>query len=284
VNAAWLAAAIGAESISFVALAQTQRHLLAAGGTRVRLRQMLGLSFEANALTVTLPGGTGIAAGYSLRRYRRWGASTPAAAFAVVASAALSAVAFGALVAVWAVLRGDPAGWAAVGAAGPAAGIAAVAVAQRHRLPRVAAAVGRLVDRCRLRRSSEVAARLERFAVGFGAVRPRRRAWTAGLAHAALNWVADLACLAATCIATDAHLPRLGLVAGAYLAGLAASGVGILPAGIGVVDAAMVGTFRGGGMALAPAARAVLCYRILSVGLVVALGWVLWLRRRQVTR
>ncbi|MEO6887033.1 MAG: hypothetical protein ABI232_12225 [Jatrophihabitantaceae bacterium] len=71
-NFAWFAVAVVAEFASMGAFARLQRRMLGAGGTWVPLRRMLVMTYAANAVSVTLPLGTALSAGYSFRRMRRW--------------------------------------------------------------------------------------------------------------------------------------------------------------------------------------------------------------------
>ena len=64
-------------------------------------------------------------------------------------------------------------------------------------------------------------------------MRPSARDWRAASGHALLNWLLDLACLAACAHAVG--LTGVGTTAllAAYVAGMAASGLSLLPGGIG---------------------------------------------------
>jgi uncharacterized protein (TIRG00374 family) len=98
----------------------------------------------------------------------------------------------------------------------------------------------------------------------------------AGFGFAGLNWIADLACLVACSHAIGANGASLAVVTVAFLAGMSASGLSLLPGGLGVVDAAMIIALTQGGVSTVPATAAVLLYRLISFALVVALGWVVW--------
>jgi hypothetical protein len=67
-------------------------------------------------------------------------------------------------------------------------------------------------------------------------------------------------------------LTEMGLLA-AYIAGMSASSVAVLPGGFGVVELAMILTLHGTGVPTAAATAAVLLYRLISCVLVVAVGW-----------
>ncbi|MGH8961441.1 MAG: lysylphosphatidylglycerol synthase transmembrane domain-containing protein, partial [Jatrophihabitantaceae bacterium] len=119
-------------------------------------------------------------------------------------------------------------------------------------------------------------AALHRFVREVAAIKPRSRDWLAGLGFAGINWVADLVCLVASCHAVGAGRSTLVLVMVAYVAGMSASSVSLLPGGFGVVDAAMILALTSGGVGTVPATAGVLVYRLISVALVVLLGWLVW--------
>jgi lysylphosphatidylglycerol synthase-like protein len=68
----------------------------------------------------------------------------------------------------------------------------------------------------------------------------------------------------------------LVLVMVAYIAGMSASGLSLLPGGLGVVDAAMIFALTQGGVSTTLATAGVLLYRLISFALVVSLGWIIW--------
>jgi uncharacterized membrane protein YbhN (UPF0104 family) len=106
-------------------------------------------------------------------------------------------------------------------------------------------------------------------------IHPRRRDWTMAFVLATSNWIADLMCLYAACQAVGAPA-GLRIVALAYFAGMGVSSLSVLPGGLGPVEVAMVVTLTSSvGVGLATAA--VVIYRLVSLVLLVAIGWVLWL-------
>ena len=105
-------------------------------------------------------------------------------------------------------------------------------------------------------------------------VRPTGMDWTAAAVFAVANWVFDVLCLAASAFALGMHGLTLPLLLIAYTAGMAASGISLLPGGLGVVETAMVLALVGGGIPAATALPAVLLYRLISLVGVVGAGWV----------
>jgi hypothetical protein len=276
----WLTLAVVTELMSMGAFARVQRRMLSAGGARVPMCRMAALTYAANALSVSIPAGTALSSGYVFKRLRTWGATAPAAGFTIVASGLLSTLSFALLAVACAVWAGNGGFGSLVIVAGAIGiGIAALAT-RRHRKPDLLLRIsGRAVmraNRIMHRPPQAGVAALQRVLAELSAIKPRSRDWLAGLGFAELNWVADLACLAACCRAVGANGSSLLLVLVAYIAGMSTSGLSVLPGGLGVVDAAMIFAFTQGGVSTVHATAAVLLYRLISFALVVALGWLIW--------
>jgi uncharacterized protein (TIRG00374 family) len=99
------------------------------------------------------------------------------------------------------------------------------------------------------------------------------RDWTAASGYALLPWLLGLACLAACAYAVG--LTGVGMTAllTAYVAGMATSGLPLLPGGLGAVDAALVLGLVAAGSPATVALSAVVLDRMISLVGVVA-GWV----------
>jgi hypothetical protein len=276
----WVAVAGFAELLSMGAFAHVQRRMLLVGGPSVRMRRMAVLTYAANAMSATLPGGTALSSGYIFKRLRSWGVSVPAAGFTLLASAVLSTLSFALLALVCAALAGSGSLGSIAALAGAAvAATAAVLLRRRDRsdlLIRLASRALAGVNRIVRRAPGTGLDGLHRIVRDLSAMQPRSRDWLAGFGFAELNWIADLACLAACCRAVGAPGPSLMLVAVAYVAGMSASSISLLPGGLGVVDAAMIFALTQGGVSAVSAAAGVLLYRLISFALVVAPGWLFW--------
>jgi putative heme transporter len=276
----WIGLAVLASVASMGQFARTQRRMLRAAGTHVPIRSMLRLAFEANAINITLPGGTVFSIAYTASRLRGLGATAAGAGFSLLASGLLSSVTFWALALTYAGLAGGS-GWTLLALA--AALLVTALLLHRHpgAVRRLGGAgIGRMAARLD-RRHGRAAAAMRRFAAELGAVRPRGRDWAAGTAFATLNWLTDLGCLVVCFVAVTHDLPSLLVVLAAYLAGMTASSVSVLPGGFGVIEVAMILTFTAGGVGADAAVPAVLLYRLVSCVLVVALGWGVWLAGRR---
>jgi hypothetical protein len=260
--------------------ARTQRRMLRAAGTRVPIRSMIRLAYEANAISVTLPGGTAFSAVYAATRLRGLGATSVGAGFSLLASGVLSSVMFWTLALAYAGIAGGAPPWLLLLLLTPVVGM--ILRGRRRR------GVGRLVQRSAVRvaallerRRHDRAARIvRRFAHEFRTVRPSGSDWAVGTVFAALNWLTDLACLAICCVAVSDNTPSLIAILSAYLAGMSASSISMLPGGFGLTEVAMIVAFTANGVGADSATPAVLLYRLISCVLMVAAGWVAWLARR----
>jgi hypothetical protein len=278
----WLVLAVVAEAGSMLMFARLQRQMVRAGGLHIAHHRMIGMAYAANAMSVTLPGGQLAALAYVVRKLRGWGARGSLVTFALFASGLLSTVTLAAILVVGATFAGDgPAG--PILLAGEVVVVIAGTIAVRRlvRRPQAVHQIGQWVMRCvnRARRrpldtgQERLVAVIEEFVL----IRPRSRDWLLGLLFATLNWTFDLGCLVAACHAVGAHGPSIGLALITYAAGMTASGVPLLPGGLGVVDGVLILSLVRGGFTAGIATAAVLIYRLISLGLVALVGWLLWL-------
>jgi uncharacterized protein (TIRG00374 family) len=275
----WLLVAVMAELVSMGAFARAQRRMLRAGGARVAMRRMVAVTYAANAVSVTLPAGTALAAGYVFKRLRSWGATVPAATFTLLASGILSTLSFALLTLVCALLVGGGALTSLLAVSGVAVVACAALLARRlntHLAIRIVISTLLRANRILRRAPDAGVAGLRRIVAEVSAIKPRPRDWLAGFSLAELNWLADLGCLVACCDAVGTRQSSLLLVTVAFIAGTTATSLTFLPGGLGVTDAAMIFTLTQGGVSTGSAAAAVLLYRLISFALVVALGWLIW--------
>jgi hypothetical protein len=101
---------------------------------------------------------------------------------------------------------------------------------------------------------------------------PTQRWLLTGAASAA-NWLLDAASLwaAGRAFGITITVPELALL---YLGVQVVRQIPLTPAGIGLVDVALLAGFVAAGVARGPAATAVLRYRLLSSWLIIPIGWV----------
>ena len=213
-----------------------------------------------------------------MQRFVALGAEPRSAGWALAVSGVFSSFALVAVVAVGAVVSGSGLAVvsAAIGVLGGAVPLAVLLLSLRRPGPR------RLLERLgtrlveRVQRVSghphgdpeEIVARAARGGHGAGAGPPTL--WVAALL-AALNWLADAACLAFSILAVGGDVPWEGLLL-AWAAGTAVASLGLTPGGLGVVEAALSSALIATGLVGSTAIAAVLVYRIVSLWLVLAAG------------
>ncbi len=282
----WLLAGAVAEFVSMALFARQQRRLLIAFGVTMPRARMLALSYSRSAISISLPAGSAISAGYAFRQFRAGGADRTSATTVMVLSGLLSLLGLvllyltGALTS--GVLRVSEA-WHTHPALTGLACLAAAAV------------LGSLVRRARHTRRpprgdplARLSARRPRLAsllrplvdavLRSRAVPPRH--WALALASAAGNWLTDLLCLYA---ATRAFGLDLGVaeLAGVYLTVQIVRQLPLTPGGIGVIELSLLAGLVSAGAAESPATAAVLAYRLLSCWLIIPVGLLAWLLLRR---
>lgn len=273
----WLLAALAATVLSMVAFAALRGRTLAVGGARIPLRQTMAVSYGAGAVHTTLPAGAVFSTTYAFRLLRSSGASTSATTWSMAITGLLSTLTLSALGFLGLVLHAGTGGLLLPPALEILGALAVIfALLQVSRRPggvtRVAVWALARFNRLRRRPAETGVARLSHIMADLRVIRPATRDWIAAGALALANWALDLACLAACCAAVGMHVgfPTLLLT---YTAGMAASSLLPLPAGLGAVETAMTVGLTVAGAAASPALAAVLLYRLLSTGSVLVFGW-----------
>lgn len=280
----WVALAVVLQAVSLAAFAWQQRQLLRALGVRMRARFVMAVTLARTAISISLPAGSAVSAGYAIREYQRAGAAREISAASMIVSGLAS---IGGLTLLYA------AGGAAVLTSHPALLLSPRPLAVVAALAGLTAAAV-LLGRRQMRRPQRANTRgTENRAVR--SVRkllaPAREAWQAGAALRArdwavsvlmlsVNWLTDLLCLAATCRAVGLPVGIMTL-AGIYLGVQIVRQVPLTPGGVGVVDTALVAGLTAAGATAVTAAAAVVIYRLISCWLLLPAGGAaaLYLRR-----
>ena len=273
----WIAAAVLAQVASMDMFARLRRRLLATAGVAVRMRDALAGVYVAGAVHLTVPGGAAVSAAYAYRWMRDGGAGVAAVTWTLAAGGVISTAALGALAVAGSLLAGATSNMVTLALDAVVVLALVVGVRWLRRRPDLTLVVGlRLLTwRNMLLRRPPARGKdaLGRVVAQLRSVRPGARDWTAAVAYGVGNWLFDIACLAASAAAVGTRGVTLPLLVIAYTAGMAASGISVLPGGIGVVDTAMVLALVAGGIPAATALPAVLLYRLVSLGGVAAAGW-----------
>lgn len=301
---AWLGVAVGAELFSMAMFARQQRRLLRAFGVPISLPRAGAITWSRSAIAISLPAGSALSAGWAFRQFRASGASRATAAAVMVLSALMSLFALGALyvTGLLASLIGpitalSTGAIAALGVGGSLAvfgtglalsrshanhlrsrgtGDAEPDPGPSHRAPQEPHPRPHpLLDRLG-RRWPRLAGTRSRLAeVRESAREVQRRHWALAFAAAALNWLADLGCLAAAARAFElpVTVAELGLI---YLGVQIVRQIPLTPGGVGVIEASLLAGLVASGAPEAAAAATVVVYRLLSCWLVIPIGALAW--------
>jgi len=294
VSPSFVAAALLAELVSFLALAEVQHRLLQAGNAPVDRRSLVAIDLASGAIGATVPVGFAFSTVYTYRQFTRRGARPAVAVWALAVSGALCVAGLAALGTAGAQVGGlgvlsSPLG-TVVGAsfAITAVGILSALMwlsRSTTRLERAARVVGGLqasVYRMLHRPLPEEAwGDAGLFALDRpGGVSLRVRDWAGLFALAEVNWLADIAALALALAAIGAGVPWGGLVF-AYALSQVASSIPLLPGSVGVAEGSLALALVGVGVRPADAIAAVLTYRLITFWVLLPVGWALWARLRR---
>ncbi|MGW2209696.1 lysylphosphatidylglycerol synthase transmembrane domain-containing protein [Streptomyces sp. NPDC001781] len=275
-----MAGAVACQVLSVMCFAALYRWLLAAGGTRWSLRRTTALVVAANAVAGALPGGAAFAAAWLFRQLRRRGVDQVVAAAVLVVAGGLAVLGLAVLL-VAGVVAAGPAGLRAVLFPAAAAllvlgiALAAVGASRLSGFRRVAgrAWTGAGARSRRVQRGQKALARLVARARG---LQPGLRPWLRPFALALLNWVFDVACLAACLRALGIGVPWRGLLL-AYVLTQISGSLRLTPGSLGIVETSLSALLVLYGLRPGPAIAATLLYRAVSYWALQPVGWACWL-------
>jgi uncharacterized membrane protein YbhN (UPF0104 family) len=274
----WLACAVVAQLASMSMFARVQRRLLRAGGVRMSLPRAIRMTYAGNALSTTLPAGPAVSVAFNFRQYRRAGAPARIATAVVVLGGLImtSAYAVVGLVALVAEPRSRDLTMVTLSVIAAGGGALAV-VAWRHGdgLARLGRQALRPVLGHRL-----AAPFTERLCQGDGGLKLRPADWAMLSGASLLNWVFDILSLAAAGRAVGMHTALYAITLAYFAAQAAGTLIPLLPGGLGAIEGSMAASLVAFGALAAPAAAAVVLYRLVSFWGVVGAGWLAWLAVR----
>jgi uncharacterized protein (TIRG00374 family) len=271
----WIALAALLQAVSLVAFAYQQRRILAAMGVRLGRRDALGITLASTAISIALPAGAVASTGYTIREYERAGATRQLSTAAAVVSGLCAIGGLGLLYVTWAaglVAQNSTVflTWQPFAVVAVLAALTAAAVVAGRRMAHPGRARRTRDLEGRVARAARKLLVLARDAWRAGAAL-KGRDWAAALAFATVNWLADIACFAATARAFDLRV-SLGTLAAIYLAVQIVRQVPLTPGGAGIVDTAFIAGLTAAGATAVSATAAVLAYRLLSTWLVIPAG------------
>lgn len=279
----WVLFAVLLQALSLAAFAGQQRRVLVAMGVPIGRRDAIGITLASTAISIALPAGAVASTGYTIREYERAGATRQLSAAAAVVSGLTAIGALGLLYlaeAVAIVVDNSTAllDWRPLAIVAVLAALTAVAVTAGRRLAlRPWVARSRELEGRALRLLRRLLV-LARDAWRAGAAL-RVRDWASAVTYAIANWVADLACFAATARAFDLRV-SLASLAAVYLAVQIVRQVPLTPGGAGIVDTAFIAGLTAAGATAVSATAAVLAYRLLSTWLLIPVGGAAAVARR----
>lgn len=281
----WVTAALAAQLVSIGMLTRQQRRLLHAFGVPVTLWTVAAITYSSNAISLSLPAGSAVGAGYTYHAYRRTGAAAGTAAAVLLLSGLLSLAAlvllylagFGIAAALHLLPDGaaSPAliAWTALGILVVITGIIAHHHRQLSHPGRPSPAARRVVRWAsrhpRIAPLIHTLARTSRQARHVG-----RRDWNVAVATSVGNWAFDVASLYASCVAFGiaANVFELALI---YIGVQLVRHIPLTPGGIGIIEAALLAALIATGAPTGPASAAVLLYRLCSAWLLLPIGYVM---------
>jgi len=281
----WIAAALAAELVAMGAYARMQHRLLRSAGLSVPLRRHVALAFAAHSLNETLPGGPAFSVRFNFQQMRRFGATPAVASWSLGLSGVLSSTALAAVAVTGALISGGTPSWSRLGGLLTVAIIVAYGIRQVARRPEKLEALIRAglapLNRLRRRPGDAGLDRIRAFVTQLGAVRLTPGHGAAAASLAVLNWALDAAGLWMCLRAVTDQPVGAGPLLLAFSAAMAAGTLTIVPAGLGVVDSALILGLATGGVGTAAAIAAVVLYRIITLGFIIGAGWITWLVTRR---
>jgi len=268
------------EVLSMLSYARMQRRLLGAGGWSLTLAHMLRITFAGNALAVSVPiAGHGLAAAYTYRELERRNLSRAVSSFVPGVSGALSAASLMVVVAAGAIASGNEIaglfGLLEVAAVAALLTIVLLSLRQswaRRLLRRSAIWSVSIVLRIRRRSPASAEGVVHSAARQARGLHLRPRDWITALVFAFMYWLMDALCLGICIRAAGLRIPVRYLLL-AWSAGATTGSTGLTPGGLGIVEAPLITALHSLGERAAAATVAVMTYRLISLWLMLAVGW-----------
>ena len=288
----WFALAVFCEGVSLTAFGLSRRRLLRAEGHQAGFASVMAITYAGNALSMSVPfAGAQLAAVFSYQQFRRRGLDPALTGWALGISAIASSSALAIILVAGALTGGAPLATLAGFAAAAVFALPAVTVLLALRFPRARAVANKvlayligLAGRV-FRKPGIDPAALDEFLTRLASISLRWPRYAEVFGLAALNWLADCACLACAIRASGEPIPWRGLVL-AYGAGAAAGSTGVTPGGFGLVELALTAALVAAGLTTGRALTAVLAYRLINFWLILLAGGIamLFLSRARESR
>jgi putative heme transporter len=275
----WVPPAVIVEGVSFVCFAGMQFELLGAGGLAAPKWPLLEMTFGAQAMANSLPAGTGVAAVYGFRWFRRFGADATLATWSLMGTLVASVVSLSLVASIGLGLATEQG--ASLDLVPVILGVLVITVAVGalfvYERPLVAVVSwGIRASRAVIHRPhGDAQEEIDKIVRWVTAVRLGWRQTCRIVLWGVGNWVFDCACFAMMFLAVHAAIPWKGILL-AYGAGQLAASLPVTPGGLGAVEGSITIALVAFGGVRATTVDAVLIYRIISFWLVLAVGWAMW--------
>jgi uncharacterized protein (TIRG00374 family) len=280
----WVVAALVLEMASIGMMIRLQRRLLKAFGVPVSFGRVGAITYSSTAISMSVPAGGAVSAGYVYRKFRASGANAGTAASVMLLSGILSVTALvvlylvGLLLATWTRLQ-------ALGRQHPVITVLIGVVV----LGLILVAIRLLANRRNRQADDRRTPRLDSFehrhpkigAAGRQALETFHRAgdvrpwdWNLVFTQSMANWLLDAASLYTATLAfeLDIDLWKLALL---YLGIQLVRQIPITPGGIGLIEASLLAGLVSAGAAQGSAAAAIVVYRLFSCWLLIPVGFTL---------
>lgn len=278
----WVLVALGLEMASIGMMIRQQRRLLRAFGVPMSYGRMGAIAYSGTAISMSVPAGGAVSAGYVYRKFRASGASPGTAASVMLLSGVISFTALGLLYLAGLVL----ATWTRLQTLGLEHPVITVLIGVVL-LALIIAVIRYLGWQRKQAAQVRPTPRLDKFegahpklgAAGrqvltafhsAGVVRPLD--WNLAISQSLANWSLDAASLYASTLAfnLDVDLWQLALL---YLGIQLVRQIPISPGGIGLIEASLLAGLVSAGAPQGPAAAAVVVYRLFSCWLLIPVGF-----------
>ena len=274
----WFVLAALFECVSLTAFGLSRRRLLRADGHQASFGSVMAITYAGNALSMSVPfAGAQLAAVFSYRQFRRRGLDPALTGWALGVSAIASSSALALILIAGALAGGAPLATLAGFAGAAVFALPAVTVLLALRYPRARAVANRVLAylvrlaRRVVRKPGIDPAALDAFLTRLATIRLRWPQYAEVFGLAALNWLADCACLACAIRATGEPIPFRGLIL-AYGAAAAVGSTGVTPGGFGLVEVTLTAALVAVGLTTSRALTAVLAYRLINFWLILLGG------------
>jgi len=272
----WLFLSVAAEGGSMYCLSWLQARILSEGHLGVQARNLLPVTMAANAVTLSLPGGSLFAEGYSFRQYQRLGATWALGVWTELAAGALQAFALATVALVGAVTVGASLRLDVVPALGfvwVGAGVAAALFRRPGLLGRLVARVLAESERFLSKRAADHMRNAETSLVQMDCFRPSKQLWVKCWLVGTANWALDCVVLVGGLLTVGAPVPWRAVLL-SYAAAQLLVELPITPGGLGLVEGGLTELLTRFHLTVTQATAGTLMYRAVSYWLLLIVGWV----------